>query len=68
MQRGPLVPILHVYLVSFALFVTADIARICVPADVELLEQELEPLLVRVAGAEVQHSHTSLVATRPAHL
>ena len=66
MQWCPLVPILHVYLVSLALFVVARLG--VVSAYVELLDQVLQPLLVRVAGGEVQNGHSSLVATCPVDL
>ena len=65
MQRSPLVPVLDVDAVSLAIVV---VIRVGSRADAEVLDEELEPLLVRVAGAEVQHRHSTLVATRPTHL
>ena len=66
MQRSPLVPVLDVDAASLAIVVVA--VGVGSRADAEVLDEELEPLLVRVAGAEVQHRHSPLVATRPTYL
>ena len=66
MQRGPLVPVLDIDPASLAIVVVA--VGVGSHADAEVLDEELEPLLVRVAGAEVQHRHSPLVATSPTHL
>ena len=66
MQRGPLVPVLDVDATSLAIVVVA--VGVGSRTDAEVLDEELEPLLVRVAGAEVQHRHSPLVATRPTYL
>ena len=65
MQRSPLVPVLDVDAASLAIVV---VIRVGSRADAEVLDEELEPLLVRVAGAEVEHRHSPLVATRPTYL
>ena len=66
MQRSPLVPVLDVDAASLTIVVV--VVGVGSRADAEVLDEVLEPLLVRVAGAEVEHRHSPLVTTRPTYL